>query len=167
MNAVDNHVGAELVISEDFADDARLAMVQRTHGVESVRGVPRPGLHRCLRDRHLGVGVANADAHLTFCRFGNHFHRAGNFGSNRQHANVAARGLPEAVEDSDGRCHQVFRRMHSAPLVAQKRSLEMNAQRPGLHRAICAGSLQSRPPAAPAPRKSSRAEQPPWSENIP
>jgi len=65
-------------------------------------------------------------------RLRNHFHRAGNLRSNRQHTHMPARRLPEALEDFHGRGDQIFPRMHAAPFVAEKRPFEMNAQRTSL-----------------------------------
>src|SRR5258707_722194 len=102
-------------------------MIQRAHGVESVSSMPRPGLDGGLCRWHLGVGVADAHAHLALRRFGDDFHRAGNFWSNRQHAHVAARSLPKTLEDGDGGRDQILGGMHSPALVAEKRAFEMNA----------------------------------------
>ena len=118
-------------------------MVERPHGVESMGGMPRSGFDRSLRDWHLGVRVPNADANIAPRRFRDHFHRAGNLRCNRQHAHMPACRLPEALEDLERRRDQIFRRMHAAPLVAEKRSLEMNAQRPGLHAPAVAGLVSS------------------------
>ncbi len=158
-----------LVIAEHFADDPGVAMVERAHGVEGMRGVPRSGLHRILCDRHLSVGVPDAYADLPPGSLGNHFHGAGNFRSNRQHAHVPARRLPKTVEDFTRRRDQIFRRMHSPPLVAEKRSLEMNAQRASLHGIAIrrgGGCLDRVGQIVPAPHKSRRVAPRPWSENI-
>ncbi len=117
----------KLVIAEHFADDAGFAMVQRAHGIEGMRRVARSGFDCVLCDGHLSVRVPDAHADLSLGRLGYHFHRARNFRRNRQHLHMPARRLPETFEDLDGRCNQIFRRMHSTPLVAEKWSLEMNA----------------------------------------
>ena len=46
VNSVRNDVGAEFLIGQHFAKDTGLAMIERTHGIEGVRGVASAGLHR-------------------------------------------------------------------------------------------------------------------------
>ena len=46
VNSIRDDVGAELLVGEHFAKDAGLAMIERTHGIEGVRGVAGAGLHR-------------------------------------------------------------------------------------------------------------------------
>ena len=136
MNSVDNDVGAQPVIAEHLADDSGFAVVERAHSVESVGRVPRSGLDGLLRDRHLRVRVPHADANISPRRLRDHFHRAGNFRSDGQHPHMPARRLPKTLEDFERRRDQVFRRMHSPALVAEKRSFEVNPQRTSLRRII-------------------------------
>ena len=132
MDSIDDDVGAEAVVAEYFTDDSGVAMVEWPHSVEGVRRVARSGCYGILSDRHLSVGVSNAYANIAPRSLRNHAHRAGNFRGNRQHAHMPTRRLPKALEDVNGRRDQIFRRMHSSPLVAQKWSFEMKAQRPSL-----------------------------------
>jgi len=79
-------------------------------------------------------------------RLRDHFHRAGNFGCNGEHAHMPASRLPEAVEDRDGRLDQAFRRVHTSPFMAEKRAFEMNAQRPRTDNTVALGFDRVRQP---------------------
>src|SRR4029077_4331585 len=114
------------VVSEDLGDDAGVAMIERTHGVESVCCVMCAGLDGGLCDRELCVRVADADANFPARGFSDHFHCARDFGSDGDHANASAGGLPEAVKGGERGREQEFGRMHSAALVTEEWALEVN-----------------------------------------
>src|SRR4029077_3208266 len=130
MNAVYDDVGSHGVVAENFADDPRAAMIQRTHGIESMRRMASAGLHRRTCHGELCIRVSNAHANLSASGFCDHFHCAGNLRGNRYHAHMAAGRLPQLFENWNGGFYQVLRRGNSAPLMAQKWSFEMNPQRP-------------------------------------
>jgi len=73
--------------------------------------------------------MANADADTPPRSLRDYFERTRNFRGNGQHAHVPARRLPETIENLRARIEQELRRMHSPPFVAEKRALQMNAQR--------------------------------------
>ena len=86
--------------------------------------------------------MADADANLAPGRFGDDLESAGKLRRDGHHAHVAARGLPQAVKDLQRGLDQVFRGMHAAALVAEKRTFEMDSQRPCLQRiAFTKGTL--------------------------
>jgi len=97
-----------------------------------MRGVAGPGLHGSVGGFYGGVGVADAHANLATRGFGDYFDRSGEFGSDGDHSDVTARGLPEAFKDLQRRLDQVFRRMHAAALVAEKWTFQMDAERKSL-----------------------------------
>src|SRR3984893_6961211 len=99
MNSVGYDVGAELVISQYLADNPRIAMVKRPHGVEGMSGMMGACLHASLRAGPLGVRMADADTDISSRRFGDHFQRAGKVRGDRHHANVSARRFPETVKN--------------------------------------------------------------------
>ena len=94
MNAVGNDVGTEPVVGKHLGDDAGIAMIERTHGIECVSRMTRPCLDCTLGDRQLGIGVSYAHADISARRFGNHFHRSRNLRRDGHHAHVAPCGLP-------------------------------------------------------------------------
>ena len=57
VNAVGNDVGTEPVVGKHLGDDAGIAMIERTHGIECVSRMTRPCLDCTLGDRQLGIGV--------------------------------------------------------------------------------------------------------------
>src|SRR5207302_6361928 len=120
-------------------ENAGIAMVQRAHGIEGMGRVARTGLHGSLCDRQLSIGVSDADANILPRSFGDDFHCAGKLRSDRDHSNVPACSLPEALEDFDARQRQIFRRMYSSTLVAEKWTFQMDAEWPSLHR-VAAGN---------------------------
>src|SRR5579862_679512 len=105
-------------------------MIERSHRIERMRRVPRSSLDGSLRHRHLGIGMANADANLPPRCFGDDFHRARNFWRDGQHADMSARSLPEPIENFDSRIEKILRGMYAAPLVTEKRPFQMNSERP-------------------------------------
>ena len=46
VNAIGDDVGCEMFIGERLAQDAGLAMIEWTHGIESVRRMARASFHR-------------------------------------------------------------------------------------------------------------------------
>ncbi len=113
-----------------------IAMIERTHGIEGMRGMASAGLHGLRGNGHFRIGVTDADANFPPRRLRNYFDGAGNFRRNRHHAHMPARGLPKIVEDLNRGRDQILRRMHSAALVAEKGALEMNAQWPSLRSGV-------------------------------
>ena len=59
----------------------------------------------------------------------NHLGRIRQLGSDGHELDLPLGGLPEAVEERDGRSQQQLRRMHSALLMREEWSLQMNANR--------------------------------------
>ena len=76
MNAVGDDVGADAIIGEDRAQNTRTAMIERTHGIESMRGVAGSGGDSSFSSRKIGVGMPEADADTAPRGFGNNFGRA-------------------------------------------------------------------------------------------
>ena len=88
MNSIRDYIRAQAIVREHLGNDPRIAMVQRTHGVEGMGSVPGSRLHRVLRDRQFRVRMSNADAHVSLGGFRNHCHRAGEFGGDRHHSHM-------------------------------------------------------------------------------
>src|ERR1700731_4491699 len=128
MNSVDYDIGAKSVISQHFADNPRIAMIKRPHGVEGVSGMMGACLHPSLRAGQIGVRMSHAHADISSRRFGDHFQRAGKFRGDRHHANVSARSLPETLKNLQCGLRKILWRMHAAALMAEKRSFQMDAE---------------------------------------
>ena len=77
-----------------------------------------------------------ADQNIAPRGFRDHFERSVKFGSDGHHADVTARGLPEAIKNLWCWLDQVLRRMNAAALMAEKRAFEVNAERLSLQVAI-------------------------------
>ena len=136
VNAVGNNVGGELRIGEYFSDNAGLAMVERSHRIESVSGVACSGFRAGASGGERSIRVAHADQNTAPRRFRDYFERSGEFGSDGHHADVTARGLPEALKDLQRGFDQIRGGMNSAALVAKKWTFEVNAERQSLQVAI-------------------------------
>jgi len=134
VNSIHNDVGAELVAGQHFAENAGFSMIERTHGIEGMRGVAGSGFHRGPGGVDQSVRVAHAHANLAPCRFRNHLHRSGQLRRDGHHAHMPARGLPEALKNLQRRLEQIFWGMNAAALVTEKRTLQMNAEGAGLNR---------------------------------
>ena len=104
---------------------------QRTHGIEGMRRVPRSRRDSAFGRLEIGVGMSQAHANAAPRRFGNNLGRALQFGSDRHHANPAARRLPEPLEQGQRRSQQIFRRVYPSPRMAEERPLKMDAEREG------------------------------------
>src|SRR5580700_8630491 len=104
-------------------------MVERAHGIEGVRCMPRSRRDSAFGRLKVGVGMSQADAHTATRCFGNNLGRVIQLGSDRHHADTAARSLPELVEEGERRSEQIFGRVHAAARVADERSLEMDSER--------------------------------------
>src|SRR5581483_7364486 len=102
-------------------------MIKRTHGVEGMSSMARASFHGLLSDWEFGVGMANTDANISTRCLGDDVHRAGHFWSDGHHANLAAGGLPQAIEDLNRGRDEILGRVHAAALVAEKRSFEVNS----------------------------------------
>ena len=127
MDAVADELGKERVGGEQHADDAGLAMIERTHGVEGVRGARRSGGQAGAGFSHGRVRVADGDAYSAgdgvFCEL----KRAGKFGRESHQAHVAFGGFKHAIEEGDVGLEDVLGRMHAAAQMRNERAFEMNA----------------------------------------
>ena len=141
VNAIGNDVGGELSVGEDLGENTGLAMVERAHGVEGVGGVAGAGFRASAGGLQRGVGVADAHQNLAARGFRDHFESSGKFGSDGHHADVAARGLPEAIENLQRGLDQVRGGMHAAALVAEERAFEVNAQGESLRLSVERGKF--------------------------
>ena len=84
MHAVGDELGRDLRVVEGGADGARLAMMERRHGVAQVRHLPRAGLDGRARGVVVGLRVRDGHAHIGRHRsaevegtvhFGRHVHK--------------------------------------------------------------------------------------------
>ena len=98
MDSIGNDVCGKPRVGEHFANDSRLAMIKRPHRIKRVRRVPCSGRDTSRAEFQIGIRMSQADADSPSRGLGNHFQRTIQFGSNRHHANVSTRRLPEAVE---------------------------------------------------------------------
>ena len=139
MNSIRNNVSSELLAGEHLAEDARLAMIQRTHRIKGMRGVTGTGFYRGLDRFHGRVGMADAHTDVAVRRFRDHLDRSGKLGRDCHHAHMTARGLPKAFKDLQRGLKKIFRRMDTAPFMTEKRSFEMNAEWKGQNVVATAG----------------------------
>src|SRR5208337_684000 len=65
VNAVGDDVGSHFAISEDHAQQSRIAVVEAPHRVKAVRRVVRSRVDTGNGLRHRGIGVAKAHTHTT------------------------------------------------------------------------------------------------------
>ncbi len=136
VDAVGNDLGGKARVGEHGAENAGLAMVERAHGVKGVRSMAGASGNAGFGFLARGVGMAEADADTFRARIGDHGWSVLGLGSNGHHLDVAARGLPELLEELDGGLLDVFRRMHAFFRVADERTFEMKAERDGAIAAI-------------------------------
>src|SRR5580700_10762921 len=122
VNSIRDNVGTQFAVGKHFAEDAGIAMIERPHGVESVSGVVGSGVDSGASGFERGVIVANAHTDFAPRRFGDNLKSAGNLRCDGHHPHVAMRGLPKTLKDFERGLDEVFRRMHAAALVAEKRT---------------------------------------------
>src|SRR5260370_30641114 len=106
-------------------------MTERTHGIEGMRSVSRSRGDSALGCRKIGVGMSQAHRNSAPRGFGNDLGRALQFGSNRHHANPAARRLPEPLESRERRNQQILQWMYPATRMAEEWTLKMDSERAG------------------------------------
>src|SRR5205085_5833032 len=94
-----------------------------------MRGMASTRRNSRARGLGTGIGMANRACHATLGGRRNKLDCALQLRRNCHQANVAARCLPQTLEDFERGWNQVLRWMHSAPRVAEKRAFEMNAKR--------------------------------------
>ena len=128
MDAVADEFRIERVGGEDCAEDSRLAMIERAHGVESVGGADRSGGNGGAGFGGGGVGMAQGDTDAARRGMRGEFDGAGKLGRERHEAHVAVGGFDEAVESGDAGSEQMFGRLYAAFLVGEKRAFKMDAQ---------------------------------------
>ena len=131
MDSINDDIGGESRIGQNLAENPGIAMTQRTHGVECVSSVTGARSDTGASGTEVGIGVAETYTNSTLRRFRDDLYSAWQLRRDRQYANMAARSLPEAIKRSQRGRQKIFRRMHAAPGMADKRPLQMNAQRPG------------------------------------
>src|SRR6266446_9323055 len=136
MNAIGDDIRAHATIRKHRTQNARTAMIQRTHGIKCVRSVPRSRGDSAFGRRKIGVGMSEAHANTAPRRFGNDFGRVLQFGSNGHHSNTPARRLPELLKQGQRRSQQIFRWMYPSTRMADERPLKMDAKREGPNLAI-------------------------------
>src|SRR5947209_3783666 len=107
-------------------------MIQRTHGIESMRGVPRAGMNSGTRCLKRSIGVAQAHQNFAARRRSDCLQSSSQLWSNGHHLYVAPGGLPKALEYLRRGFREIFRRMHAASLMTEKRPFQVNAQRQSL-----------------------------------
>ena len=128
MNSVGDNIGGEPRVGQHLAENTRIAMVERPHGVEGVRGVPRSRVHRGPGGIQVGVGMSQADADPRRAASAMTSSAPSNSG-----AIVIMRMCPRAAcqkrsnSDNVG-SSKIFRRMHAAPRMAEEWTFQMNAQ---------------------------------------
>ena len=141
------------LVHQGFAEDARIAMIERSHRIEGVGGMAGAGSHAGLRSVQIGVRVAHAHAHAARGGFADDF-----AGSRRARARWSslltcpARSLPELLKRLEGRRQNTRGRMNTSPHVADERPFQVNSQRPG--RADVSGAIPCRSSIASASRSS-------------
>ena len=166
VNSVGDDVGGEPVVGQHRAQNARLAMVERAHGVEGMRGVARARRNRRFHRRQQAVAVAQADAHAASRRLSDQVLRFGQFRRHRHQRNLPPRRLPQAIEHLQRRRQQMLGGVHAALGMAEERAFQVDAERLRAQAALApAGRQRSRspPPAGPTPpRFRPAARSPSW-----
>src|SRR5512146_2091124 len=104
-------------------------MIQGTHGIERVRGVTGSGSNCPLGCGEVRVGVSDTHANASTRGFLDDLDSTVQLRCDRHYPYMSSRRIPESVERIDRRWQEMFRRMDSAANMADKRALEMNADR--------------------------------------
>src|ERR1700756_467897 len=128
MYSVGNDLGSEPLVGQHFAQNARIAVLQWTHGIEGVSGMPGPGGHARLRGLQVGIRVSDAYAHAAPRCFRDHCSRPLNLRRDGDHADMSARRLPESVKRFEGRWKDIARGVYAPPLVADEWPFQVDAQ---------------------------------------
>src|SRR5947209_1807224 len=106
-------------------------MVQRPHGIKGVRSVTRTSLNAGLGLQEVRIGVPQANTNSSVRRAPYQVNGAFDLGGNRKHAHLAFCGTPHFVEKVDRSVSQQAGWMHPTSRMAEKRSFQMDAKRPG------------------------------------
>src|SRR5205085_12695126 len=94
-----------------------------------MRGMASTRRNSRARGLGTGIGVANRACHATLGGRRNKLDCAWQLRRNCHQPNVAARCLPQPLDDFERAWNQVLRSIHSTLRVAEKRAFEMNAKR--------------------------------------
>src|SRR5262249_34963513 len=119
------NVGAQTRVSEHNTQNAGIAMCQRAHGIESMRGVPSSGCDTTFGGHKVGVGVPQTHANSATCRLRNKVLCAFEFGRDGHHPNMSARCLPEPIKRFNLWRKQVFGWMNALSRMAEKRTFQV------------------------------------------
>src|SRR5271168_5401078 len=103
-------------------------MIERTHRVKSMSCVPCSSRDPAFGGGKIGVRMPETHAYPAARGLGNYFQCVFQFWSDRQHANVATRRLPEFFKEGQSRGQQIGRRMNSAPQMADERPFNVDSQ---------------------------------------
>ena len=103
VQAVADDFGEQVVVGEDFADQASVAMIEAAHGVESVGCGDGSGKNAAASSGSIGIAVAEAHTDAEFCGVGDRLFGSGQFGSDGHDQDIAFGCLPHAVEQCDRR----------------------------------------------------------------
>ncbi len=131
VDAIANQFCENGIIAEDRAQDARLAMIERAHGVEGVRCANRSGGDGGAGLGGGGVRVAKRHADAAPGGVGDEVESAGQLRGNGHQNDPALGGFEDAVEEGGVGGEEVLMGLHAALDVREKWAFEVNSKRNG------------------------------------
>src|ERR1700747_509660 len=136
MHSVHDDFRAQALVRQNLAKNARLPVLQRTHSIKSMGSAACACGHSGLRCLQICIRMSEAHAHTSLRRLSDHLSRTFPLRRDRDDFDMSARGLPEFLECRERGEKQTRRRMDPAPRMTDKRSLQMNADRPSTKCAV-------------------------------
>src|SRR5438270_5986422 len=127
MNSVGNDFRRYGFVSKYCSQHARLAMRERTHGIEHMHRVPRAMLNAHASLGVSGIGVTERDRDSRLLGRFDDLLCSRQLRRQRQNTRAAICRRHEAIEYRDRRLRQYRRRMHSSPGRADEWPFQMNA----------------------------------------
>src|SRR6266568_2890098 len=129
VNTVGNDICGHVSVRENLGEKSWPPVVERTHSVECMSRVTRAGADCVARATEVRIRMPEADANPALDGLRNNFDGILQFRRNGHNSYLPPRRLPKSFKSRHVRNQQVFRQMHSATRMAEKRTLEMNAER--------------------------------------
>ena len=130
MDAIADYLGIKLIVGQHRPQNPRLAMIQRSHGVERMRCARGSGI-----DRRAGLGggsvrVSQRNLNSSRCSVCSQLDCSRQLGRKRHQPYAALSRLKQSIKGGDVGRQQVFRRLRAAPCVGKKRAFQMNSDSP-------------------------------------
>src|SRR6266576_4870282 len=103
-------------------------MIQGSHRIEYMGGMPRSRGHPALRRFQVRVRMPDAHAHTSRRGLNDHRLRSFQLRCDGHDLDTSTRGFPEFLECPEGWRQDIRRWMNTAPNVANEGSFQMNPQ---------------------------------------